>query len=423
MLLFFFLRGRATKKKQHISGKKQISPTLLKIQLHLKRKASPIKIGSMPLLKGIETQHILVTGGTGTGKTNSFHHILPQIRSQKTIILDPTGLFVEKYFDPYQDTLLNPFDPRTAPWHPWSECTTTFDYDTLAESLIPQTLSDHENYWRTAARTLLSTLIQKLSDTKRTSELSHWLLYQPLDKLAEFLEGTKAAAHIDIHSEKTAASIRSVAASYLTCLEHLPDTTTPFSIKTWIQDKTPGWLFLYTKPSERATLNPLLSSWFSTATRSLLSLTPDLQRRIWFVIDELPIFQKLQALDSLITEGRKYGACALLALQSPAQLEEIYGRAPSQTILGNCATRLIFAEHDPETAQKISRSLGETEIKEYQEGISYGAHQVRDGVNLSLQSKKAPLISSSQIQSLENNHAYLKLPGNTPITKFSLTLK
>nr|NGX62400.1 Coupling protein TraD [Chlamydiota bacterium] len=307
-LLFFFLRGRATKKKQHISGKKQISPTLLKIQLHLKRKASPIKIGPMPLLKGIETQHILVTGGTGTGKTNSFHHILPQIRSQKTIILDPTGLFVEKYFDPTQDILLNPFDPRTAPWHPWSECTTIFDYDTLAENLIPQTLSDHENYWRTAARTLLSILIQKLSDTKRTSELPHWLLYQPLDKLAEFLEGTKAAAHIDIHSEKTAASIRSVAAAYLTCLEHLPDTTTPFSIKTWIQDPSPGWLFLYTKPSERATLDPLLSSWFSTATRSFLSLSPDLKRRIWFIIDELSIFQKLQALDSLITEGRKYGA-------------------------------------------------------------------------------------------------------------------
>ncbi|NGX62095.1 MAG: hypothetical protein K940chlam9_01589 [Chlamydiae bacterium] len=104
MLLFFFLRGRATKKKQHISGKKQIPATLLKIQLHLKRKASPIKIDPMPLLKGTETQHILVTGGTGTGKTNSFHHILPQIRFQKTILLDPTGLFVEKYFDPLPKT-------------------------------------------------------------------------------------------------------------------------------------------------------------------------------------------------------------------------------------------------------------------------------------------------------------------------------
>ncbi|NGX62344.1 MAG: hypothetical protein K940chlam9_01841 [Chlamydiae bacterium] len=61
--------------------------------------------------------------------------------------------------------------------------------------------------------------------------------------------------------------------------------------------------------------------------------------------------------------------------------------------------RHIFAKHDLETAQKICRSLGETEIKE------------------------SPLISPSQIQSLENNHAYLKLPGNTPITKLSLVPK
>ncbi|NGX62594.1 MAG: hypothetical protein K940chlam9_02093 [Chlamydiae bacterium] len=44
--------------------------------------------------------------------------------------------------------------------------------------------------------------------------------------------------------------------------------------------------------------------------------------------------------------------------------------------------RHIFAEHDLETAQKTSRSLGETEIKE------------------------SPLISPFQIQFLENNHAY-----------------
>ncbi|NGX62315.1 MAG: hypothetical protein K940chlam9_01812 [Chlamydiae bacterium] len=48
--------------------------------------------------------------------------------------------------------------------------------------------------------------------------------------------------------------------------------------------------------------------------------------------------------------------------------------------------RHIFAEHDLETAQKICRSLGETEIKE------------------------SPLISSIQIQYLENNHAYPATP-------------
>ena len=95
---------------------------------------------------------------------------------------------------------------------------------------------------------------------------------------------------------------------------------------------------------------------------------------------------------------RGNGGCGLFALQSPAQMEEVYGRAAAQTIIGNCGTRVIFSEHDPEVAAKISRSLGEAEIKEYQEGLSYGAHEVRDGVTLSLQSKKQPLISPTGIK-------------------------
>ena len=398
----------------------------MRFRLILTRKASDLKIGSIPLIKGTETQHILVTGGTGSGKTNCFHHVLPQIRQkrQKAVIIDTTGAYINRYYTPSRDVLLNPMDPKGSPWHPWIECENRFDYDGLAESIIPQTYNDHENYWRTAARSLLSAVLQKLHNSQRTSELAHWLLFEPLDKLAEFVQDTKAAAHIDVNSEKTAASIRSVAAAFLGCLEYLPDTSTPFSIKKWVQNSPQeSWLFLYANPSQRAAFNPLLSCWFSIAIRSLIQMTPDLHRRLWFVVDELPTLQKLKDLDSLVTESRKYGGCGLLALQSPAQLEEIYGRASAQTIMGNCATRLIFAEHDPEIAERISRSLGETEIKEYQEGISYGAHQVRDGVSLSLQSKKIPTVSPTEIQSLENNYAYIRLPGNVPISKIYLKLK
>ena len=129
------------------------------------------------------------------------------------------------------------------------------------------------------------------------------------------------------------------------------------------------------------------------------------------MIDELPTLQKLKELELFVTESRKYGGCGLFALQSPAQLEKIYGRSSAHTIIGNCSTRVIFAEHDPEISKAISLSLGEAEVKEYQEGISYGAHEVRDGVNLSLQTRNLPIVSPTDIQSLESNHAYVRLPG------------
>jgi len=423
ILTFFLIRGTASKRKRHVSGKKRIHPTLLRFQFLLQGKASKIKIGTLPLVKGTETQHILVTGGTGSGKTNCFHQILPQIKQEnhKAILIDTTGVFIEKYYNSATDHILNPFDDRGETWHPWVECIDHFDYDSIAESFIPQSPLDSENYWRTAARSLLSSVLQKTKDLKRTSELAQWLLFEPLDRLAEFVQETRAAAHIDINSEKTAASIRSVASSFLGSLEYLKDTESPFSIREWIQESEEGsWLFLACKPSQRSALNPLLSCWFSVAVRSLLQLEPDYERRMWFIIDELPTLQKLKELESFVTESRKYGGCGLFALQSPAQLEEIYGRFVTQTIVGNCATRVIFSEHDPEIAKAISRSLGETEVKEYQEGISYGAHEVRDGVNLSLQTKNLPIVSPTEIQSLDVNRAFVKLPGNRSVTKIAI---
>ena len=222
---------------------------------------------------------------------------------------------------------------------------------------------------------------------------------------------------------KTAGSVRSVASSFLRCLKVVQDTDNPFSIQKWVESSDDdSWLFLSCTPDQRESINPLLSCWFSVATRSLIRLKPDFKRRLWFIVDELPKLNKLKGLEDFLTEGRKYGGCMLLALQSPAQLESIYGRESTRTILGNCATKIIFSDHDPEIAEKISRCFGSREIKEYQQGISYGANEVRDGVNLTSQTKSISLVSATDIQSLEPNEAFVKLPGNVPIAKIKLKI-
>jgi type IV conjugative transfer system coupling protein TraD len=425
LLCFFFIRGLRGKRKQHISGRKISSAFYVALKLKLTGKASRFQIGSIPLVKGTETQHILVSGGTGSGKTNCFNHLLPQIRNagQRALIVDTTGGFVERYYRPGKDILLNPFDPKGVSWHPWVECLDLFDYDALAESFIPQSYTQSENYWRIASRSLFSALLQKLSNTQETSELNRWILFESLAKLCSFVQGTKAGAYLDMSSERTAGSIRTVATTFLQCLEHVQNTTTPFSIRRWVQEEnSDSWLFLSCKPSQRAVLNPLLACWFSVAARSLLQMKPDLNRRLWFVIDELPSLNRLNELESFLAESRKYGGCGLFAFQSPAQIENIYGQSTAKTIIGNCMTKIIFAEQDPQIAEMLSRSIGEREIKEYQEGLSYGAHETRDGVSLSLQVKKQPLVSASDIQSLDKNQAYIKLPGNVSISKLKLNI-
>jgi len=425
-ILFFLIRGWRARRKQHIEGKQIVSNRRLSLKLILSRQASPLKLGSIPLVKGTETHHILVSGATGTGKTNTYHALLPQIRKlgQRALIVDITGEFVEKYYRHGQDVLLNPFDSRSASWNPWCECSDDADFKSLAQSFIPSSYREDDNFWRDGAQEIFYAALKETSFRCKTSSLSKLLLHDSLSSLSTYLKGTTAASYLDLSSEKTAGSFRAVAATFLKSLEFVPDTQSPFSIRQWVTDEKPGsWLFLCCTPKHRASITSLLTAWLSIGISSLLQLKPDYDRRLWFVIDELPKLNRLKYLESFLTESRKFGGCGLLAIQSPAQLETIYGKEITSTLLGNCATRIAFAEYDALTAERISRSFGNKEVRESHEALSYGAHEMRDGVNLSYQTKTSSVISPTLLQSLGTLEAFVKLPGNLPLSKIKLPIQ
>ena len=81
-ILFFTYRGSNIIASLKLRGGEIVSPGALRRMLKLHRKASKIEISGLPLVKDTETQHILLTGTTGSGKTNMLNELLPQIRLQ-----------------------------------------------------------------------------------------------------------------------------------------------------------------------------------------------------------------------------------------------------------------------------------------------------------------------------------------------------
>ena len=90
-------------------------------------------------------------------------------------------------------------------------------------------------------------------------------------------------------------------------------------------------------------------------------------------IDEFPQLnggQKLTILKKLLEFGRSSRVRSTLAIQTPAQLEAIYGEAEADTILGQCHNAMVFKHSDVKGCTYWSQRLGRMQGIEAKRGES-----------------------------------------------------
>jgi len=422
-MILFELKGKIGGKKKHLSGLPLSKPWKLKLKLNLLFQASAIKIGGVPMLKNSESQHLLITGSSGSGKTNCLRQLLQQIRAQgdRAVIVDTTGSFVSEFYREGRDILLNPFDQRTKDWHPWCECN-DLKFKKIAYGFIPSGNTQSDDFFPTAARAILEAALRSrvVANDFSMSRFLNLLLQSDSAELLEKLGDSDANIYLDPKGERTTASIRSTLNNFVANLRPLKDTDNPFSIRDWVssENEEDDWLFLASSPQDREDMKTLLSVWISTALAAVKERgfeTPG--KKIYLIIDELHSLQKLEYLQESLSEMRKYKGCLVLATQNISQLDDIYGIHTAKSMIDQCGTKVCFRQSEAVIAKRMSNFFGDVQTKETQEGISYGANDMRDGVNLSSVERNRPSVSPTDILSLKNLHAYLKLPGTIPPAK------
>jgi type IV conjugative transfer system coupling protein TraD len=417
---FWIWRGKSRKAKEILSGTHIVSPNQLKRLIRRRGETSPFNLAGVPLIKNKELQHLLIVGTTGAGKTNSVNELLQQIREkkQRAVIVDVTGGFIERFYRPGIDKILNPLDERLENWNVWGDCSKSFHFDTLAAALVPSKHDD--DFWVNSARTLFTSTAQILQELQNNSvcDLLDYAVYKPLAEAAPFYAGTPAASFMDIDADKTAIGVRSTLGVNIKCLELLKETDSPFSIREWMKEEEgDSWLFLASVPEMREVLKPLLTAWTTIATNALMSLNPSSERRVWFIMDELPALKKLPELHTMLAEARKYGGCVVAGTQDMSLLDEAYGHHLVKSITNLCSTKLVFRIAGADIAERVSKWLGSQEVSEAIENISYGAHQMRDGVSLNDQRREKTVVNPDKLMKLPDLEAYLKVPGDYPVAK------
>ena len=400
--------------------------SLAEVRFKLKRLklCSEFYIGQMPLVKDMETRHFLITGSTGSGKTNLIHNLLPQVenRAQPAIIIDQTGEMIAKYYDEKRgDIIFNPFDERAKAWDFWADCSKERCLEKFADTLIGfNSRKNNRNaadFWEEAAQSIFVEVVSYLQKQQQYSmqELRKTICQSDHERLRRMLKGTDCIQYFTKDNAKAASSIMSVLMTNIKPLRFLRDKSDAgsFSVQEYIKkidEGFSGWLFLASEPSTRELTISLNAALAELAIANLMRHDSPKNRRIWFIMDELAAFGRFPSLAKLMQEGRKYGTCVVAGLQSSSQLFAHYGSGEASNLFALFKTKFAFQSDDPMMGKLYSSICGSETVTRQQKNTSFGANTFRDGISYNEQQQEKPLVKLDDFASLRTGECYTLLP-------------
>lgn len=382
-----------------------------------------VTIAGIPMPQSCETNHILASGSTSSGKSTAIYELLQTIlaRGDRMIVVDPNGHALSR-FGRRGDTVLNPFDKRAPGWSIFNELRKPYDFERFAKSVISDSNDTNAQQWHGYAQQLFAEIARALTQNGEatTERLLYWLTQAPASELKVLLIGSAANGLFEPGAEKALASTRFILSHHVSVFQYLQNGD--FSLRTWLESGQ-GNLYITWREDMLTTLRPLVSGWVDILIASILTLPDDKPRPIWLILDELASLERLSSLEAGLTKGRKHGLRVVAGLQSVSQLDALYGNHNAK-ILRSCFRNILVlgcSNSDPHTAREISDGLGQCEVERQQKTLnnSKSSSNTTTVWNRSIE----PAVLPSELMSLPPLQGFLKFAGDLPIAKIRLLPK
>lgn len=411
--------GDGTDDADNLRGQSLVTTAEIKKQIRAQKTKTRLEIGGVPIPVAVEDRGFLLAGSPGTGKSQAITKMLDTLQrdGHRAVIADASGIFYSRYAGS-DSVLLNPYDRRSVSWSPLADIESPEDCMAMAKSIVPDGTGNDAS-WHSYAQTLLDAVLRHVwSAGGNNGDMLRLATHASTDELREILPPGPVTALLDPGSERMLSNARSIIGVHLQPFAALDPRAgrDAFSIRAHITDSN-GWLFVTYKQSQLAAMKPLIAAAIDIASRAVLDLPPaagdrSSQRRTWFVLDEMPLLGRVTSLITLLTNGSKHGAAIIAGLQTVAQLRDAYGHDQSQTILATLGTWLTLRVSDAETADYMSRALGDEEIRRTVK--SSGKSDGGKSENQQEQYSSRRVVMPSQMQNLPDLHGYLNISGPLP---------
>lgn len=185
-------------------------------------------------------------------------------------------------------------------------------------------------------------------------------------------------------------------------------------------------LFLQIPPDQLEAQKGLLRCWISTLARMIGAAGDERAGEVLFLLDEASALGSLSALEEALVRGRSAGVRMLMAYQSDSQVQTAFKDKPT-LLYDNCSVQIYLgAASSIETAERISKSLGDwTQVVEgFGEntsrswnagGGSAQGQQISQGKNLNLSVNGRALLRADECLRLDNDYLIAFVRGKQPI--------
>jgi len=375
------------------------------------RSRFPIHIGQFVLPLSLETRSLAIYGEPGSGKTQIILRIISDLikRSNRFVCLDVGGDIYGSLGNP-GDTVLSATHGEGVEYSPFADIHKKSDCNVIANSFIPKGYGDTQA-WNGYARDVLTVILERCFELSKTTnkDLLYFACEAGIQTLQKLTIGTSVQRILDGENQKKVDDIMGIISQHLKPLTMFsPDAgSSSFSVRSWVKQNSGSNLWVIYEDASALASASLRAVWMNLLIQETLSLEPNADRRLCYVMDELASCGIIEGLSQAVSRGRKYGMSFVFAVQNLSQLYGNYGKDETHSILGSVGHTVLLRSPDPETAEYLSKSIGGVEIERDQ----VSTHGKGNGVNIQRVRETKMAVLPSEISGLKDLNGFIKIGG------------
>lgn len=383
---------------------------------------------SFVLNEKLLSQHLLLVGGIGSGKTNTFNHIMnsisPQLGPQDVmIVFDTKGDFYKEFYRPGDIVISNDNTACGAVGVDyWNIINEVEDDEHLEENVMEianalfaeRLKSGNDPFFPNAAKDIVTAALYHFVKVRGSIKSNNKMLSDffksvsqndLLDLLSRYPQYEAMKSYIPLKAQEQAlgvmAEIQQVMRSVLVGNFAKPGT---LSIRNLVRKKGGKRIFIEYDIGVGSMLSPIYTLLFDLAIKEALCRKKS-AGNVFFAVDEFKLLPNLKHIDDAVNFGRSLGIKFMIGIQNTDQIIEAYNENMAMNIFSGFLNQFAFKVNDFSTRKYIKERAGTNRKKTVYKTTA--VHESIEAANVIEDWDVSNLLLGQAVVSLNNSEPFV----------------